>query len=294
MDFLNTAPPNLLAFGTAVLIAVALVFYRDALSHMSVIAATVCVNLIISVGGALLVFFSRGPIPWTGTGIFWFALVGVFGPFMGRYFQYHSISYIGLARTNVLSQTMPAWSAVFAVVFLGEDIRAGVGLGTALILSGAVLLVQERVAAAAKVPLRYYLVGLLAPLSLSFTPALRKLGFLATPSVPAGLVVAMLTGTVVQLLYWRLLRPDEAWKWSKRSIVSVVMGGVVNLFAALCFWTAIKTGELVSVVPITRLSVLFVLAFAWLFFRKQERLTWRVVAGGMISLAGAVAIAVSK
>ena len=67
-------------------------------------------------------------------------------------------------------------------------------------------------------------------------------------------------------------------------------GAAVNVVAALMFWTAVREGEIIRVVPINRLSVLFVIFFSWLYFRKQEAVTSRVILGGLLSVAGAFAI----
>ncbi|MAE06957.1 MAG: hypothetical protein CMH76_11570 [Nitrospinae bacterium] len=78
--------------------------------------------------------------------------------------------------------------------------------------------------------------------------------------------------------------------WHPRSLLAVVLGAAVNVLAALLFWTAVRDGEIVRVVPINRLSVLFVIFFSWFFFRKQEAVTLRVVMGGVISVVGAFII----
>ena len=53
-----------------------------------------------------------------------------------------------------------------------------------------------------------------------------------------------------------------------------------------------QTGKVVEVVPINRLSVLFVILFSWLFFQRQELISLRVVLGGLLSVAGAYVIVV--
>jgi len=53
-------------------------------------------------------------------------------------------------------------------------------------------------------------------------------------------------------------------------------------------------GDLVQVVLVNRLSVLFIILFSWLFFRKQENITWRVVVGGALPVVGAFAIVAGK
>jgi len=50
----------------------------------------------------------------------------------------------------------------------------------------------------------------------------------------------------------------------------------------------------VQVIPINRLSVLWVIIFSWLFLKKQESVTSRIVIGGVLSVIGAFAIAWGK
>ena len=57
---------------------------------------------------------------------------------------------------------------------------------------------------------------------------------------------------------------------------------------------AFHQGKIVEVIPVNRLSVLLAILFSWLFFRKQEAVNFRVVLGGLLSVAGAWAIVWGK
>ena len=52
---------------------------------------------------------------------------------------YGAIARIGAARASVVATTEPLWTVLLAATFLGEGLRAGVLLGGACILAGAVL-----------------------------------------------------------------------------------------------------------------------------------------------------------
>ena len=52
---------------------------------------------------------------------------------------YGAIARIGAARASVVASTEPLWTVLLAALFLGEGLRAGVVLGGAFILAGAVL-----------------------------------------------------------------------------------------------------------------------------------------------------------
>ncbi len=294
MEFLDSWNPNLLAFLSAFTFAAAQIFYRDALRRLTPSAATIIVNATICLCAVLAYLASQGVERWPLMGVFWFAMVGVFGPFLGRYLSYLSITYIGLARTQVMAQTMPLWSAILAVAALGERLGPGVALGTLGILAGAFLLVRERGAAPVRVPLRLYLVSVLGAMCMALTPTLRKLGFFYIPSASFGLALSVGLGAGLHLLGRGWVEERSAGGWERGAALRAVWGSVLNFAAGMLFWTAVKVGDVVAVVPINRLSVFFVLIFSWMFFRKQEHITWRVVAGALLAVAGAVAIAGSR
>lgn len=291
MRFLESSDPNLMAFWAAVFLAGAQVFYRQALDRMSVTATSIGVNSTTGACALVLYLLSDGEQHWAAMGLFWFAMVGVFGAFSGRYLSYLAITYIGLARTHVLAQTMPVWSSLLALLFLGERLSPGVSLGTAAILAGAMLLVWERGAMQEKIPIRRFLIGLLAPAMMATTPAFRKFGLQHLSSPLLGIVVAMWVGASLQVLAWPIARRIDARKWGWDGVPWVLFGGSVNSLGGLCYWTAIQNGDVVAVIPISRLSVLFVLLFSWVFFQRQEQITWRVVAGGLVAVGGAILIA---
>ncbi|HBK78735.1 MAG TPA: hypothetical protein DDZ83_03465, partial [Nitrospinae bacterium] len=76
-----------------------------------------------------------------------------------------------------------------------------------------------------------------------------------------------------------------------KGLVSIQAGALVQACEILFFWSAVKSGDLTQVIPLSRLSLLLIIFFSWLFFRKQESVTWRVVAGGILALAGAFVVA---
>ena len=73
--------------------------------------------------------------------------------------------------------------------------------------------------------------------------------------------------------------------------MAILLGSAIQACGILVFWSSVKTGELTQVIPLSRLSLLVIIFLSWLFFREQESITWRVVAGGFIALAGAFAVA---
>ena len=53
---------------------------------------------------------------------------------------------------------------------------------------------------------------------------------------------------------------------------------------------AVQGGKVTRVVPIQRLSMLYIIFLSWIFFRMDEAISARVVLGGLLAVAGAWAI----
>ena len=287
---LDSFSPNLLSFLSALLASVAQTLFRAGLTHLSPTATAFMLNSTTATIAAILYFYLDRSEEWSLEAAFWFAMVGFSGGSFGRYFNFLAIKLIGLARTSVLIQSILIWSAALGVLFLGELLTLGVAIGTVAIMFGAVLLVYEKEEGERNYSIWLYLLPLLAALVFSVTFLFRKYGLALAPSPPFGMLLA--SGSASILLMGAMPFTDRKSKpgWHPRSLATVILGTIINFMSMFLFWTALREGEIVRVVPINRLSVLFVIFFSWFFFRKQEAVTFRVLAGGALSVVGAFAI----
>ncbi len=73
----------------------------------------------------------------------YFMMAGVLNYFMGRGFYYSSFRFIGVAQATSISSTYPILSAVFAIIFLGEELASRQYLGVALTMAGIYLLILK-------------------------------------------------------------------------------------------------------------------------------------------------------
>lgn len=282
--------PNYLALISAVFTAFAQVLFGNALRRLSPGIASIIANVVIfSVSGG---FYASGAgvDEWPVPGIVLFGLSGIIANFGARYLIYYSMSVIGVSRTQVLFQTSPIWSSAVAMASLGERINVFIGFGTLAIVGGAILIVQDRARDEKKTPLLHFLLPLIAALVMAAAPTLRKLAFAYIPSAAFGLTVACMVAAALQASILPLTERNRSSRLDRAALVPALVGGLMNAFAALIFWTALRTGDVVQVFPIRRLSVLLVIVFSWLFFRESERITWRVVVGGVLAVMGATAI----
>ncbi len=287
---LDSLHPNLLGFIAAFFIASARTCYRGGLSSLTP-AATTLVSLSVNAVFAWVYYVLEGGWDdWPLRGVLWFMAAGAVGTLGARYVSFVSILKVGLARGAIVIQTSLIWSAAMAVIFLGETISFGVGLGTLAIMFGSILLVYRQERAQKHIPLRNYLYPALTAICLALSHLFLKSGFFWLPSAPVGMGVATVTALFLLLVIMPFTNERLPKVWERHPLLIVILGGVFNALAAVFFQSAVKGGRIVEVIPINRLSVLLIIFFSWLFFRKQEAVTFRVVLGGLLSVAGAFAI----
>jgi uncharacterized membrane protein len=75
-----------------------------------------------------------------------------------------------------------------------------------------------------------------------------------------------------------------------RSLAWFALGGVFNLLAALCFMTALTFGEVSTILPVSRLTPLWVVIFSSIFFRRLERITGLIVLAALLVVAGGIMV----
>ena len=133
------------ALGAAVSWAMSAVLVRLGLRYMP---ATLGTFLSLLSGVALMVvvvlLFQRGrldEVTWLALGIF--AAVGLFNFVFGRYFNFLSISHLGVARATPITASTPLFAVILAVLLLGESLNALTAVGTALVLAGIFLVVKR-------------------------------------------------------------------------------------------------------------------------------------------------------
>lgn len=290
LDFIH---PNLLALISATLISFSRVAQRYAVARLDSYVANLVMGVVIAVSGWVFYWMEGSQKELPLTGIFWFMAVGFCGSFAGRYLILVSMKLVGLARSTVISQTVLIWSASLAVGILGEEMTLPLAVGTIAIMLGASLLVyREGGDVQKRIPLHYYLFSLGSAFMYACAHLSGKYAFAWIPSSAFGMAVGNSTSFALVLSMMPFTQEGRRpGRWDRRAVITLLGGSVIQALGVFCFWSAIKTGQVTQVIPLSRLSLLLIIFLSWLFFRQAEAVTWRVVAGGLLALAGAFAVA---
>ncbi|MBI2359089.1 MAG: DMT family transporter [Deltaproteobacteria bacterium] len=230
----------------------------------------------------------------TRAGILIFVLVGLFQPGLTRFLTYKGIEHLGVAITDPIRASTPLFSALFAILLLGERMTLPIFFATFLIIIGITLLSQNQGSVKEIRPL-FVLYPILASLLAGFSQVLRKFGLAAVPHpFLAAAVTASSSFAVSLLTVWLVGRREETLRLNKDSLVFYVPAGVVVSLGMVSIYYALDLGEVTVVIPISSTGPFFSLILSALFLRDVERVTLKIVLGACLIIAGVLLITLWK
>jgi bacterial/archaeal transporter family protein len=131
-----------------------------------------------------------------------------------------------------------------------------------------------------------------ALLSACFAAATAILAKRGVEGVDSNFATAVRT-TVVVVFTWLIVfarkRPETFHTQSGETWVFLCLSGIATGLSWLCYFRALQLGPASRVAPIDKLSVALVIVFGLLFL--GEKLTWGKGVGGLLIVAGAIAVA---
>jgi len=128
--------------------------------------------------------------------------------------------------------------------------------------------------------------ALISALAAAVTAILAKVGI---QDVPSNLATAIRTA-VILVFAWAIAigggQHHALSRVSGRSLLFLVLSGVATGVSWLAYFRALQLGPASRVAPIDKLSLALTLVLAVVFLR--EAITWKVVAGVVLMVAGAL------
>ena len=283
-------PAELFALATAFFSALHNVLTKKGLRYSNAATAVIIslvINIIFLWGVSLLCV----PLDSLASpGILIFVIVGLFQPGLTRLLTYKGIETLGVAIADPMRATTPLFSALMAILLLGEDMTPPVFWATLLIIAGIILL-SHRGGSVDKIRLLYILYPLSASLLAGFSQVLRKFGLGAVPHPFLAAAVTATSSLGVSLLtLWISGKRKESLLLDRRCLPYYLPAGVSVSLAMVSIYFALDLGKVTVVTPISSTAPLFALTLSALFLRDVERVTMKIVFGACLIVAGVLLI----
>ena len=274
----------LFAVCSAFLYAMTQVITRVGLKHAETFTAVWVSLLSCMVCSLVLGFFYLDASQLFSIGTLLFLLAGIVGPLVGRMFLYEGIKRTGVSIASALYQVQPLYAALSAVFILGEPLTLTVAAGLLLMMTGAVIISSDekgvpRGRAFRKIYLSY---PLIAGLCYGTAHILRKMGMNFLPEPVTG-VVLQNVGVVLLLPFLFFVQKNRcSCSLSLKPGILFIIAGILQILAQWSLLLALQYGQVVVVIPLSSLTVLFVLILSTIFLKQLERVTMKMVVGALL------------
>jgi uncharacterized membrane protein len=128
----------------------------------------------------------------------------------------------------------------------------------------------------------------------ALVPIFGKLGLSYQPAPYMGFGVAF-GSSLFLILATRPLTPGGGEiRADRKAIWFFFLAAPTNIIAAFSMWTALSRGMVSSVLPLSRMTPLWVLLFSYLFLGRYERIRFKTVIAALFVVAGGVLITVFR
>ena len=284
---MTSIPAELYALANAFLFALHNMLTKKALRYSNPATAVIS-SLLINIMFLWTVSVLFVPLEsLTSAGILIFVGVGFFQPGLTRLLSYKGIDALGIAITDPIRATTPLFSAIMAIIFLGEEVTLPIVAATLLIIAGITLL-SWRSDSMKLSGLAVYLWYPIAASALAgATQVVRKFGMAAVPHPFLAAAVTATSSFVVSLVtLWYVEKTQDPWKMNRDSFWWFLAAGIVISLGMTCIYYALDLGKVSVVIPISSTGPFFSLILASIFLRDVERVTSRIVISAAMIVGG--------
>ena len=288
-------PAEFYALANAFLFALHNLFTKKALRYSypaTAVISSLLINIIFLWGVSIL-FVPMMSL--TSPSILIFVVVGLFQPGLTRLLTYKGIDALGVAITDPIRATTTLFSAMLAIIFLGEQITVPIVVATLTIMAGITLL-SWRTGSMKLVGSAVYLWYPIAASALAgASQVVRKFGLAAIPHPFLAAAVTASSSFVVSILtLWYVEKSQETWKMNRQCFGWFLAAGVAISLGMACIYYALDLGKVSVVIPISSVGPFFSLIFAALFLRDVERVTLRIVFAAALIIGGVLLLTLWK
>lgn len=141
---------------------------------------------------------------------------------------------------------------------------------------------------------KHYGLAALATLMFGASALLRKAGITLVPNMSLALS-ATAVGMFLAIIFTNIfISANNRIRFTHQSIGYFIASGILNTVAHLSLFAALSLAPISLVVPLAYVTPLFAMGYSWLLFREMERLNFRLVAGGVLIIAGAIFVTISR
>ena len=229
-------------------------------------------------------------------GLLLFVFAGLLAPGIARLFYFKGMETAGISANASIFATYPLYTSITAILLLGEALTAENWTGLACIIVGVIFVgrtINNGETSPKSTSKKGFIVPILGSLALAFSQIVRKEGLNIYNQPLLGVAVGYTTALIVYLLVMAFSKDARTSRFSRKDLQMFWKPGVGIAAGWLLSFLALSQ-EMVSIVaPILQTELLFILFFAYIFLRKLEKISFKLIASAILIVAGVILISIN-
>lgn len=276
------------AFGAALAYAFADMAARYGVLHAHPFIGS-SISRLVSVSSLFLIAIaSNAQFPPLGWHYVWVAAGGGCTPGAFAILFMFGISKIGVSRAAPIKGCSPIFASTLAIIFLGERPEWHHMAGVILVVSGIAVISSGGTGG------NWRRIHILWPIAAAVVAGMgavfwRK-GLPHFPDAVAGAVIGMAAALGIVVSCALFFVRDRIWKEVRQGWRPFVIMGLASTFGSLFYAHALQIGEVYRMSSLIQTSPLITVIFALILLRRSENITWRVPAGALLTVSGAILV----
>ncbi|MEE8472727.1 MAG: EamA family transporter [Dehalococcoidia bacterium] len=275
------------------------IFTRRGVVRSSDSSAGVLISLFLAVPYFTLILAGMGQTGEIGafplSGYIFLASAGLVHFVVGRSLYYRAIQAVGANMAQILTSAGPLCSVAWGILLFHEPLTWELVSGSGLIISGVLFIVWGPLRAGNKIAaspgefIRGVLAGLGAGVLYGSSPVLVKWGLGAAGAPVAGTFISYVAATTV--MSFTLLhrgQRDGLMGIDRTTLLWFSLSGTLVASAQLFRYMALSLSPMSVVGPLFSASRMLVIFFSFIFNRKLETFSPRVLLGAALVVSGTV------
>jgi DME family drug/metabolite transporter len=229
-------------------------------------------------------------------GLLFFVLAGLLAPGIARLFYYKGMETAGISANATIYATYPLYTSIVAVLLLGEALTTENWVGLVCIIAGVISvgrIVNNGENGSRNATKKGLIVPVAGSLAFAFSYIVRKEALNIYNQPLLGVSVGYTTSLFVYLLAMAFSKNAGTSGFSRSDLKMFWKPGVGMAMAWLLSFFALSQ-EMVSIVaPVLQTELLFILFFTYIFLRKIEKLSPKLVVSSLLIVAGVILISIN-
>jgi DME family drug/metabolite transporter len=225
-------------------------------------------------------------------GIALFAIGGLLTPGLVRLFYYNGLKKLGTSVNSSIFSIYPLYTAVLAVLFLSEILTPQNWIGVISIALGVIFVeLNFRGTNNGEKPVTKSLIfPALGGLTLGISAILRKAALDLFDAPVLGVAVAYSISFLLYSVMLAFSKPTRKELSLRRDLRLFWLAGVGQALSWIFSFYALSAEKVSVITPLLSIEPLFVVLLAYLYLREQERVSFKLVVGVILTFVGVILV----